>query len=202
MCFRTHRTMNCSVCGIKCVTRRSGLCLKHWLISKGEPVPPPREKRTILNTKAGNCNSSDGFHRCTLPLGHNGIHEELRDGKTFRWGRLCNQPAYGRRCVRLSGHIGDHKSAYGRTWKNRDVKVHELKKCNLLTPSGSFHCIKRRGHSGYHQYEFQGLRFEWSTVNNRVILRGKVPRATHSSRRGDSHRSGHQGSGLETVGTD
>jgi hypothetical protein len=203
-CYRKWPTMLCATCGVVCPTRQSGLCLKHWLILKGKKISEVVGiKHTILRVTQGLCNSSDGFHRCTLPLGHNGIHEETRDGKHFRWGRLCGALKRRQHCTLLARHRGDHRFG-SRTWPNLEWQERERKRigqkrCNVLTLSGSFHCIKKRGHSGRHQYVFQGRVYEWSQHGGRVILRSGSY-ALDAGRRKGADRSGHQSSGLETVG--
>jgi hypothetical protein len=139
---------------------------------------------------------------CSLPDQHVGLHEQSRGGITYRWGPLCQARKHNCKCIFPARHSQPHRCAthnkagekrFGPlTWidkpkkkpkKKRDPTkpkykppIKKKKRCNVLTFSGSFHCIRRRHHTGRHLYSFQGKKYTWSDKDPRIH---QVKRTSH-----------------------
>jgi len=186
-CFQKRPRIFCKNCGKKCRSRRNGLC------NRCAPIwykAPPVEfvsggVKLCCSTRHesyGKGIQKDIFLTCQLPEGHTGRHTQKRGNITREWGTICGARNLNRPCILPRKHQGPHKTSQGVTWgerqtpkkktvlKNKKVRAVKTskKRCNVLTFSGSFHCIRRRGHSGRHVYKFQGRLFDWSDKDTKV----------------------------------
>lgn len=186
-CFKKRPLIFCKKCGKKCRARRNELCNRCAPIWYKAPAVEFVKDGVKLccftrHESYGKGIQKDIFLTCQLPEGHLGRHAQVRGKVTHEWGSICGALNLSRPCVLPKGHIEPHRILKGLTWGNEPppekkvvpiakkvlaVKVSN-KRCNVLTFSGSFHCVLRRGHLGRHAYKFQGQWFDWSDRDTRV----------------------------------
>jgi hypothetical protein len=188
-CFNTRPLVACKSCGAKCRAKFTQLCdTCSPIIFPASPVEFTKEGVklccSIKHEVYGSGIQNQIFLCCQLPDGHEGRHAQKRGEITNEWGLPCEARHHNRPCVYAEGHRGLHKCrtrgqvstfTWGeapvqkRTTKKSVVRVVTVKKlCNAPTYSGSFHCIRKRGHSGRHLYSFQGRWYSWSDSDKRV----------------------------------